>query len=82
MSPGRPGIRVMIKNLAQTAKEVVYTAAEGNVLLASEETIQSRFNVCSECSLFSVKDTRCLQCGCFLKAKIRLQPAKCPIGKW
>lgn len=82
MSPGRPGIRVMVKNLAQTARDVTQGALSGDQVLAEESTVQARLETCSKCALFQPNDSRCLQCGCYMTAKVKLQAAKCPLGKW
>jgi len=82
MSPGRPGIKVMVKNLAQTARDVTQGALSGDQVLAEDATVQTRLETCSKCALFRIEDSRCLQCGCFMTAKVKLQAAKCPISKW
>jgi len=40
-----------------------------------------RMNVCQKCPAFTKMKT-CKECGCFMPAKVRLENAKCPLGKW
>ena len=48
---------------------------------ASEQEINRRISICQSCHLFT-KLRRCEDCGCFMDAKSKLQPATCPLGKW
>ena len=48
---------------------------------STEEEAQRRISICEGCSEFG-KLRRCSQCGCFMDAKTKLQPATCPLGKW
>ena len=43
---------------------------------------KERYDVCLLCPLFSSDSTKCKACGCFMKAKVLLPNAKCPLGKW
>ena len=51
-----------------------YVAVDDDILL-------ERINHCKSCE-FITPHFRCTQCGCFMKIKTKLGPAKCPIGKW
>ena len=82
MTPARPGVRVMIKNLALTAKNVIADSVNGLPILSDEQLTKSRVDICQSCSLFDKQQFRCSSCGCYMKAKVQLQSAKCPIGKW
>ena len=48
---------------------------------ADPDIVESRIKECSNCPFLGPK-FRCSQCGCFMKIKTLLGPAKCPIGKW
>lgn len=48
---------------------------------ADSDIVESRIKECSNCP-FLTKKFRCTQCGCFMKVKTLIGPAKCPIGKW
>jgi len=37
--------------------------------------------LCTPCP-YRTRDDRCVSCGCFIKAKIRVPTEKCPKGKW
>lgn len=43
---------------------------------------KERYNVCLLCPLFVKESTKCKACGCFMKAKVLLPNAKCPLSKW
>jgi hypothetical protein len=43
---------------------------------------QSRYNTCKGCDKFIASSARCLECGCFMKVKVKLLNATCPVGKW
>jgi len=47
----------------------------------SKLTIE-RLSVCGSCPELIKLTYQCKKCGCFMKAKTRLDSAKCPIGKW
>lgn len=51
-------------------------------LLADRREYNRRITICNQCPWFEKTLVRCKQCGCFLKAKARLQNQFCPIGKW
>ena len=48
----------------------------------SDETAQSRLDVCNGCDSFFQETKRCRECGCFMKLKVKLKEAVCPLGKW
>ena len=49
-----------------------------------KNTIQEedRVNACKKCDQYSSKIKVCLQCGCFIPAKVKLTMATCPLDKW
>ena len=48
---------------------------------ADEDIVKERRELCQQCP-FLTNSYRCTQCGCFMKIKTTLGPAKCPIGRW
>ena len=48
---------------------------------ASKEEWENRIKECSNCEHLT-KSMRCKECGCFMKAKVRIKGAACPLGKW
>lgn len=50
-------------------------------MFADQDVVIARMKQCLNCEHLK-KHTRCAKCGCFMKVKTRLAPAKCPIGKW
>ena len=62
-------------------------------MLVSDKEQQGRLNICNGCEfkrnefkLFNVllfeREPQCKVCKCFLKAKTKIEFAKCPKGKW
>jgi hypothetical protein len=55
---------------------------------SSQQTIDSRFNICTQCENFDAKNSQCLICGCNLSTKkiflnkLAWSDQECPIGKW
>ena len=55
----------------------------GNYLkrkLVSED-VDHRWEVCQGCPELTPSN-RCKQCGCFMKLKVKLKQATCPLNKW
>lgn len=48
----------------------------------NEEVSEKRLNICLECPELIQLTKQCKQCGCFMKAKVQIQKATCPMGKW
>ncbi len=49
---------------------------------ASEELSNERLEICTGCEWYKTTTNQCKKCGCFMKLKVVLKDAKCPIGKW
>lgn len=55
---------------------------------SSQELIDQRYEVCSDCELFDKKASQCLVCGCNINQKkifmnkLAWKDQKCPEGKW
>lgn len=41
-----------------------------------------RWNICVDCDRLIRLTRQCKECGCFMKIKVRLRGAECPLGKW
>lgn len=52
----------------------------GNLVAANRNTILSRLKLCRSCENYKIGI--CKKCGCFVKAKIRLNAVVCPVQKW
>lgn len=44
----------------------------------SQEEIEHRRQICSDCHWSKVRDKKCHLCGCFIELKIRDPQASCP----
>lgn len=49
---------------------------------ASKEKQEKRMSICQECPRFVKLTSQCLECGCIMNLKTKLEHATCPIGKW
>ena len=43
---------------------------------------KKRLAICNACEFFDKEAARCLKCGCFMNAKVYMDSASCPLGKW
>jgi hypothetical protein len=69
-----PGLGDMVRGAVGVAK-----AALG-VQAAPVAEVQARWAFCQQCDQHDCG--RCLACGCFTGAKIRVAGESCPLGKW
>jgi hypothetical protein len=67
----------MLEHLKNRVKQLKRT-----VTPLSEEESNARFDICKSCEHFLSLTSQCKKCGCYMKAKVRLPMAECPVGKW
>jgi hypothetical protein len=53
-----------------------------NIEYASEDISSNRYAICEACPSLLKLTHQCKECGCFMKIKVKLANAKCPLGKW
>jgi len=53
-----------------------------NAPKVSEDIESTRMSLCMDCPELIKATKQCKQCGCFMNMKVKLENAKCPIGKW
>ena len=52
-------------------------------VLADKDVQMQRIQICTDCESLRVGiTTRCLLCGCIIKAKAALSSSTCPANKW
>lgn len=49
---------------------------------ALSEKAQARLAICEQCPFFRATSKTCSKCGCFMKLKVTLDNAYCPMHKW
>jgi len=49
---------------------------------ATEEVAQNRWSICEGCPRLLKATSQCKECGCFMKIKVKLEDAVCPLKKW
>lgn len=74
-------IKLMFE-LGKTAMDAMSEYSRRGLLVQSEEKMNMRMQLCSECKCFDKSSSRCSLCGCFMKVKVRIEASKCPVGKW
>ena len=53
-----------------------------NTPKANDETSNYRMSLCKKCPELINATKQCKQCGCIMTAKVKLETATCPLGKW
>jgi hypothetical protein len=81
-----PPVSKMAVNFARDMAAFGAQLLSGGELIIGEEEIAARTRVCLHCpgDFFRHTDYRCAHeaCGCFLKLKIPLASASCPLYAW
>lgn len=73
-----------LKNrISQVSEAAIQKAQEiDEATRAPEEIRNQRLSICESCEHLFKPTSSCKKCGCFMKLKTWIGPAKCPIGKW
>lgn len=50
--------------------------------MKSNKSPSDRFNICLDCDRLFKPTYTCKECGCFMKIKVRVKTAECPLKKW
>lgn len=53
-----------------------------NTQYVESDKAEERFAICEECPKLIPITHQCKECGCFMKAKVKLEHATCPLNKW
>jgi len=48
----------------------------------AEDISSARYAICEVCPSLLKTTKQCKECGCFMKLKVKLEKAVCPLGKW
>ena len=72
----------LLFNLTETASNVITHAIKSGVIIADENKINQRMELCYNCEHLDKTAVRCRLCGCYMQTKIRFDGAKCPSDKW
>lgn len=75
-TPTTPSLFEMSANLTGA----VARFARSGFRLADKLQVDERLASCRTCAEY--RDGRCLLCGCFVAAKVRLLTEACPLGRW
>ncbi len=53
-----------------------------NKARSNEDISAYRMSICNQCPELIDLTKQCKKCGCIMLLKVKLENAKCPIGKW
>ena len=53
-----------------------------NKEVTDEAVSSARLDICELCPRLIKTTHQCKECGCFMKLKVKLESAVCPLGKW
>lgn len=70
------------KGMANLIAKTSNAIAHGEKIMSPAEIAHRRINICEKCPSLDKDLGRCLECGCFVKAKTRVNFEECPLGKW
>lgn len=76
-----PTTSKMLKGFAKDMWQSAKYVGKGLPVLVSSEVASERYSICEQCPHLT-EEARCTECGCFMKKKVNLASASCPIGKW
>ena len=76
-----PALKTMFLDLFGLGWRTVRAFVGVKKTLSSDKEANERWSVCLDCEHL-LKKKRCSQCGCYMKYKIHVAEAECPIGKW
>lgn len=48
----------------------------------NEKNAKERLDICLSCDRLIKLTKQCRECGCIMPAKVKLEKATCPLGKW
>jgi len=77
-----PSLLQMAFNLTETTKDIIDNAVKNGIILAQENEINKRIDICKDCDSLDKQRIRCFECGCDMKIKTRFSASKCPKNKW
>jgi hypothetical protein len=60
--------------------KAVANHAKNNFKNVDEKILSDRLSICKDCD--KNKNSRCLECGCFINIKASWESEKCPLEKW
>ena len=67
-------------NLFKSIYKIIYYYILYKNIYASKEDMKKRESICKSCDFY--KNGRCLECGCYIKQKIKYKNLHCGIDRW
>lgn len=77
-----PSIFQMGRDLVKQGWMSAVSMSRGHPLMTSPATASARLEICEACEFFKAEEGRCLKCGCYMRAKVHLESAACPMSYW
>lgn len=74
----------LLQRMQQAAEKAADTMVEGikEKITVPEDVKEARWNICASCDKLYKPTNSCKLCGCFMKVKVTLPFAECPVKKW
>ena len=76
-----PPLKEQAANLFGALKDILANSLKMNKVIASDDLIKKRLDVCVQCENYIAEKKRCKSCGCYLNKKVLLMGVECPLKK-
>jgi len=77
-----PKITVQAVAFSKSAFDVIKHYTNTGSIMAEDDLINARLEICRSCGSFDSDRNRCLECGCNMATKVRFGGTTCPLGFW
>ena len=77
-----PSVGEQASNLTDLMMNIASDTINGKRIFTSLKEQQYRMEICKTCEFYDEESNRCKECGCYLKQKVKIAGAWCPIFKW
>ena len=72
-----------LSKMAGNAARAALAAAKSGFKAISVGEQKRRYGICvDDCGFYRPQDGRCAMCGCWVKAKVKIEAWHCPIDRW
>lgn len=76
-----PPYMEMVRNLAKDTVKSAVRLKKKLPVIVPKNIAMERLEMCMSCPHYT-DEHRCTKCGCFMKSKVNVAAAECPVGKW
>lgn len=68
--------------MAYSIFDVIKDSVKGNLKISPTDLAEKRIAICNICPELVPTLMVCGKCGCLTTAKVKVELASCPMGKW